>query len=157
MAFTLKGVDEVSEKLKTLSDRVEVNKRTKFAARKAMQLVLFAAKVGASRIDDPETRSRIQDNVAIRVGKSRDLNTVRMRVGVMGGAAVNARSNMQKLNALPGGMTIHWRYVEFGTSKIPATPFMRPALENNIQAVTDEFVTNFKKTIDRAIAKGKLK
>ena len=31
----------------------------------------------------------------------------------------------------------HWRYVEFGTAKMPPQPFMRPAFETNaVQAVT---------------------
>lgn len=152
----MEGLEEFSKKIDALTDRKAVNKRARFAARKAMQLVLFAAKVGASRIDDPNTRESIMENIVIRNGKSRDLNTVRMRVGVLGGAAVNGKSDQDKLKALPGGMTVYWRFIEFGTSKVPPTPFMRPALEENIQVVTDEFNKQFMKTIENAIKKGKI-
>ena len=154
--FKIEGMDELSKKLQTLTDGKAVNRRARSAARKAMQLVLFAAKVGASRIDDSKTRESIQENLVIRNGKSRDINTVRMRVGVMGGAAVNAKSNFEKLNALPGGMTVYWRFIEFGTSKFPPTPFMRPALTQNIEVVTNEFNKAFMKSIESAIQKGKI-
>jgi HK97 gp10 family phage protein len=152
----MEGLEEFSKKIDALTDRKAVNKRARFAARKAMQLVQFAAKVGASRIDDPKTRESILENIVIRNGRSRDLNTVRMRVGVLGGAAVNAKSDQEKLKALPGGMTVYWRFIEFGTSKVPPTPFMRPALEENIQVVTDEFNKQFMKSIENAIKKGKI-
>ncbi|WP_180004058.1 MULTISPECIES: HK97-gp10 family putative phage morphogenesis protein [unclassified Acinetobacter] len=154
--FKLEGMDDFMRNLDVLKDRKSVNKRARAAARKAMQLVQFAAKVGASRIDDPVTRENITENIVIRNGKSRDLNTVRMRVGVLGGAAVNAKTDREKLAALPGGETVYWRYIEFGTSKVPATPFMRPALAENIQVVTDEFNRHFMKSIENAIKKGKI-
>ncbi|WP_180110774.1 HK97-gp10 family putative phage morphogenesis protein [Acinetobacter sp. YH12098] len=154
--FKLEGMDDFMRNLDVLKDRKAVNKRARAAARKAMQLVQFAAKVGASRIDDPVTRENITENIVIRNGKSRDLNTVRMRVGVLGGAAVNAKTDRAKLAALPGGETVYWRYIEFGTSKVPATPFMRPALAENIQVVTDEFNKHFMKSIENAIKKGKI-
>ena len=154
--FKLEGMDDFMRNLDVIKDRKAVNKRARAAARKAMQLVQFAAKVGASRIDDPLTRENITENIVIRNGKSRDLNTVRMRVGVLGGAAVNAKTDRAKLAALPGGETVYWRYIEFGTSKVPATPFMRPALAENIQVVTDEFNKHFMKSIENAIKKGKI-
>lgn len=154
--FKIEGMDELSKKLQTLTDGKAVNRRARSAARKSMQLVLFAAKVGASRIDDPDTRESIQENLVIRNGKSRDINTVRMRVGVMGGAAVNAKSNFEKLNALPGGMTVYWRFIEFGTSTSPPVPFLRPALAQNVDAVTAEFNKAFMKSIESAIKKGKI-
>ncbi|WP_168378346.1 HK97-gp10 family putative phage morphogenesis protein [Acinetobacter cumulans] len=154
--FKLEGMDDFMRNIDVLKDRKAVNKRARAAARKAMQLVQFAAKVGASRIDDPVTRENITENIVIRNGKSRDLNTVRMRVGVLGGAAVNAKTDRAKLAALPGGETVYWRYIEFGTSKVPATPFMRPALAENIQVVTDEFNKHFMKSIENAIKKGKI-
>lgn len=154
--FKLEGLEDFTKKIDALTDRKAVNKRARSAARKAMQLVVFAAKVAASRIDDPKTRESIVENIAIRNGKSRDLNTVRMRVGVLGGAGINAESDIEKLNGLPGGMTVYWRFIEFGTSKVPPTPFMRPALAENIQVVTDEFNRQFMKSIENAIKKGKI-
>jgi len=150
------GLDEFNKKIADLTDVKKVRSRANTSARKAMQLVQMVAMIGASRIDDPATREAIQENIVVRAGKTRSINEVRMRVGVLGGAAVNGRSDRAKLSALPGGETVYWRYLEFGTSKMPAVPFMRPALSENIQKVTDEFAKTFMKSIETAIAKGKI-
>ena len=57
------------------------------------------------------------------------------------------------LSKLSGGITTYWRYLEFGSANMPTTPFMRPALQNNIQAVTNSFAENFNKEIDKELAK----
>lgn len=154
--LNIQGLDEFTKKIAELKDVKKVRSRARSAARKAMKIVELSAKMGAAYIDDPETREDIQKNIVIRNGKTRDFGTVVMRVGIQGGAAMNAKSDIFKLAGLPGGNTTHWRYIEFGTSKIPATPFMRPALEQNIQRVTDEFSKTFQKSIETAIAKGKI-
>lgn len=154
--LNIQGLDEFTKKIAELKDVKKVRSRARSAARKAMKIVELSAKMGAAYIDDPETREDIQKNIVIRNGKTRDFGTVVMCVGIQGGAAMNAKSDIFKLAGLPGGNTTHWRYIEFGTSKIPATPFMRPALEQNIQRVTDEFSKTFQKSIETAIAKGKI-
>lgn len=167
--FKLEGMDDFMRNLDVLKDRKSVNRKARSAARKAMQLVQMAAKIGASRIDDRSTHESIQENIVIRNGKSRDLNTVRMRVGVLGGAKnyVNSKDNVRKGRAgkeyatdgsskNPGGDTFYWRYIEFGTSRFPAVPFMRPALSENIERVTVEFNKTFMKSIETAIKKGKI-
>lgn len=154
--LNITGLDEFNRKIAELKDVKKVRSRARAAARKAMKIVQLSAQIGAAYIDDPKTREDIQKNIVIRNGKTRNMGTVIMRVGILGGAAVNAKTNRAKLAALPGGETVYWRYIEFGTSKIPATPFMRPALEQNIQKVTDEFCKTFQKSIETAIAKGKI-
>ncbi|MNR69206.1 hypothetical protein D3C85_1942950 [compost metagenome] len=41
--------------------------------------------------------------------------------------------------------------MEFGTTKMQGSPFMRKALADNISAATNIFVTEYEKAIDRAI------
>lgn len=154
--LNIEGLDEFNKKIAELKDIKKIRSKGMSAARKAMKIVELSAKMGAAYIDDPATREEIQKNITIRAGKTRSLSTIRMRVGIQGGAAVNAKSDRAKLAALPGGETVYWRYVEFGTSKVPATPFMRPALSENIQKVTDEFAKTFMKSIETAIVKGKI-
>ncbi len=43
--------------------------------------------------------------------------------------------------------------MEFGTERTSAQPFLRPAMENNIDQVVTVFVREYGKAIDRAIAK----
>jgi HK97 gp10 family phage protein len=47
-----------------------------------------------------------------------------------------ARNGKAGKNNLAGKDAFYARFVEFGTVKMPAHPFMRPALENNIPAAT---------------------
>ncbi len=117
--------------------------------RKAMAIVRDSARNAAKGIDDPQTAEKIWKNIAIAAGKTRNPNEVIMRVGVRGGASF---SNPNPPNT-SGGDTRHWRWLEFGSVHNPPTPFMRPALQNNIQAVTNSFAENFNKEIDKELAK----
>lgn len=164
------GLEEVLKKLDRLSNQRLVKNAANRAARKAMNIVKDAAKQNAKRIDDPVTREAIYENVTVSQGKTRNSSYVRMRVGIMGGAGSNSKSKKivfkerkkrgeakQVLDddtvALPGGNTKYWRFIEFGTSHIPATPFMRPALANNIQQVTNEFTEAFSLELDKELLK----
>lgn len=56
-------------------------------------------------------------------------------VGVRSGVAKYAKSAANRRAGTAGkpyrnaGSTFYWRFLEFGTSKLPARPFMRPAFE----------------------------
>ena len=147
--FNIEGLDEVQEKLKRLGNPRLIKNAARRSMRKAMAIVRDAARSGAKAIDDPQTSEKIWKNIAIAAGKTRNQNEVVMRVGVRGGASF---SNKNPPNT-PGGDTRHWRFIEFPSVNNPGTPFMRPALQNNIQAVTNSFAENFNKEIDKELAK----
>ncbi|WP_180036963.1 MULTISPECIES: HK97-gp10 family putative phage morphogenesis protein [unclassified Acinetobacter] len=147
--FNIEGLDEVQEKLKRLANPRLMKNAARRSARKAMAIVRDAARSGAKAIDDPQTAEKIWKNIAIAAGKTRNPNEVVMRVGVRGGASFS-NPNPPKT---PGGDTRHWRWLEFGSVHNPPTPFMRPALQNNVQAVTNSFAENFNKEIDKELAK----
>ena len=147
--FNIEGLDEVQEKLKRLGNPRLMKNAARRSARKAMAIVRDAARSGAKAIDDPQTAEKIWKNIAIAAGKTKDPNSVVMRVGVRGGASF---SNPNPPNT-SGGDTRHWRFIEFPSANNPGTPFMRPALQNNIQAVTNSFAENFNKEIDKELAK----
>lgn len=147
--FNIEGLDEVQEKLKRLGNPRLMKNAARRSMRKAMAIVRDAARSGAKAIDDPQTAEKIWKNIAIAAGKTRNPNEVIMRVGVRGGASF---SNPNPPNT-SGGDTRHWRWVELGSVHNPPTSFMRPALQNNIQAVTNSFAENFNKEIDKELAK----
>lgn len=147
--FNIEGLDEVQEKLKRLANPRLMKNAARRSMRKAMAIVRDAARSGAKNIDDPQTAEKIWKNIAIAAGKTRNPNEVVMRVGVRGGASFS-NPNPPKTS---GGDTRHWRWVELGSVHNPPTPFMRPALQNNIQAVTNSFAENFNKEIDKELAK----
>lgn len=70
-------------------------KHARKAGRQAMKVVQDHAKLGAKRIDDPQTREKIYQNIVIRNGKSRNKNTVVTRVGIQGGAKVLTDGEVQ--------------------------------------------------------------
>ncbi len=145
----IEGLDQVQEKLKRLANPRLMKNAVRRSARKAMAIVRNSARNAAKALDDPETAEKIWKNIAIAAGKTRNPNEVVMRVGVRGGASF---SNPNPPNT-SGGDTRHWRWLEFGSVHNPPTPFMRPALQNNIQAVTNSFAENFNKEIDKELAK----
>lgn len=148
--FSITGLDSLLGKLDSVTDDVK-RKGGRFALRKAAQVIRDAAKQNAKRIDDPQTAADISANLVERWNgrlfkRTGDLG---FRVGVMGGAG--GRKSGAEQSSLPGGDTRHFRYVEFGTEKTAARPFLRPALESNIGAATDVFVREYERALDRAL------
>jgi HK97 gp10 family phage protein len=123
--FTIRGLDGILDKLRKLPDRV-ANNAVRRSLRKGANVIRDAARNNAKRIDDPETRNRIWKNISVSSGgkkRERKAGGPMMRVGVRGGARFN-----RSANDLPGGNTTgYWRFVELGTSKMAAEPFLRPA------------------------------
>lgn len=146
--FRIEGLDEVNRKLQALGNPRKARSIARKAARQAMNVVRDAARQNAKAIDDPKTAEKIWKNIKLSGGKSRNPDVVVMRVGVDGGASFTNR-NPQKIS---GGDTRHWRWIEFGSVNNIAVPFMRPALANNLPAVTGKFVEVFKAEIDKELA-----
>lgn len=47
----------------------------------------------------------------------------------------------------------YWRFLEFGTSKMPAKPFMRPAFEQSKEKAATEIITTLKRGIENEAGK----
>lgn len=145
--FSILGLDSLLGKLSEVSVDVR-RKGGRAALRKAAQVVVQKAKAGAERMDDKATGRSISDNIALRWNgrlfkRTGDLG---FRIGVMHGAVLKDGGDLSSNAPTP-----HWRLIEFGTEKMPAAPFMRPALADSISEVTNTFVTEYEKAIDRAI------
>lgn len=145
--FSILGLGSLLGKLQEVSVDVR-RKGGRAALRKAAQVVVQKAKEGAERIDDSATGRSISDNIALRWNgrlfkRTGDLG---FRIGVLHGAVLKDGGDLSANAPTP-----HWRLFEFGTEKMPAAPFMRPALADNISLVTSTFVTEYEKAIDRAL------
>lgn len=163
--FKIEGVNSLVAKLESVSYEVGY-KGGRFALRKAANLVRDDAKRRAERIDDPKTANSIAANIAVRWDGKRYRRTgdLKFRVGVLGGEYTYVDSSVNRRygragqryrrsgsKSNPGGDTFYWPFVEFGTERSRAQPFMRPALSENVLQATDEFSTHLVKSIDRAI------
>ena len=165
MAEQIEGLDDVTAKMRELSNpRKQKNAATR-SARKAMAVVRKAAIANAKALDDSKSPERIWKNIQVKASKTKQ-GFVLMKVGVRGGAmsyantTANRRANRvgetyatagSKEN--PGGDTFYFRFVETGTSKMAARPFMRPALNNNLDSVQETFVDDFGNQIDKEISR----
>ena len=150
--FKIEGLEALQAKLQAVS--VDMQKKGgRFALRKAAQVIRDKAIQNASAIDDPATRESISKNITERwngrLNKKSGGADMGFRIGVLGGAKDTGKEDSKN----PGGTTFHWRFIEFGTAKMQAKPFMRPALEQSQGQVVDTFVNEYSKALDRALRK----
>ena len=146
--FVIDGLEDALKKMDEMTKNV-AKKHVKKALRAAAKPVLQSAKDNAKKIDDPKTSADISKNLVVRAGKTSDKNSAKVRIGVKGGGEFwRSNENVQRKGkprqANPHytpveNDTKHFWLVEFGTSKTRAQPYMRPALESNIQNATDAF------------------
>lgn len=147
--FSLIGVREVAEKLRRLREDVRP-KVAQGAMKKAAALVKKYAQDGALRVDDPATGRMIRDNVkyqfAARIYRKSGDIVYRVGVNTKRGRIPNGNPDEG-----PRGNTPHWHLVEFGTELMRAQPYMRPALENNVNEVIDLVATETERAIDSTL------
>ncbi|MCZ4058219.1 HK97 gp10 family phage protein [Pantoea sp. LMR881] len=151
--FSITGLDSLLGKLDEVSDDLR-RKGGRAALRQAGNVIVSKAKANAQRLDDPVTGRSIADNVAQRWnGKLfKQTGNLGFRIGVLHGAVL--KKHPDKAQNAP---TPHWRLLEFGTEKMRAQPFLRPAAENSIGEVVSTFGDEYEKAIDRAIKRARKK
>lgn len=154
--FSIIGLDSLLGKLGEVSHDVK-RRGGRAALRKAAQLIRDAAKQNAERVDDAETGRKISTNIAERWNGRlfKRTGNLGFRVGVLTGSIRHMKKGNPDEGA--GGPTPHAMLVELGTEKARAQPYLRPAMENNINAATDAFVREYEKALDRALARAKKK
>lgn len=140
--FEIQGVEGVLARMRALGDKLG-KKAATAALRKGARIVVKSARAGAKAQwnDDPKTASNIPKNITSRAdnkGGKREGGAM-VKVGVAGGARPKRGTDD----------TGHWRLLEFGKEGVPARPVMRPALANNVQAVTNEIVRELSVQIDK--------
>jgi HK97 gp10 family phage protein len=127
MEVKVRGIDELKRELARLSGPV------------AQRLSRNAAMAGARII-----ARRAKELVPVRSGKLRaSLKAMRPAAGQKAGQRV----------ALAGSKVFYSRFIELGTSKAAARPFLRPAADNNAAEIRARIEDNLSRGIDREIAK----
>lgn len=140
VSFELQGLDSLIAKLSEVTSDMRY-RGGRSALRRAANLVRDEAIKSAERIDDPKTAKDISKNIAVRWngGRYRRSGDLAFQIGVRRGRRA------------PGGDTFYWYFVEAGTERSKAQPFLRPALYENVDLVTNTFINEYTKSIDRAI------
>lgn len=170
---TLTGLDDVLRRMREITQDGK-NKAFKRAASAGAGVIKKAAVANAKKLDDQTTPENIVKNIVIRFNsrefRRTDGDIVSYRVGVLGGAKSPPKRKRArrgsgptlaelgevagKGKANPGGDTFYWRFLEFGTKKMSAHPFMLQALESNQQQATDKFIDSLNRWLDkRGVAK----
>jgi HK97 gp10 family phage protein len=145
--FSILGLDPLIAKLESVTYDMK-RKGGRSALRRAATVIAKNAKARARRLDDAETGRSIADNIALRWNGRlfKQTGDLGFRIGVKHGAVLRDGGDLSANSPTP-----HWRLIEFGTEKMRSDPFMRPAMEESINEATNVFVTEYEKTIDRAI------
>lgn len=135
VTYKLKGSEELSRIFRTLPQ--EVQRQVVIpAAKDAMGIVLDASKANAAKLDRPETPNYIPKNLAmIEDGKFfQETGSTKISVGVR-----------KRKRGQGGGNTYYAAlFLELGTARSRAFPFMSTALIQNREAVFQEFLSSAK-------------
>ena len=143
--FSIIGMDRTSQRFYALSDFFR-KKAAQSALGSAVRVITNDAKRRALTIDDPETGRVIADNIVQRVRSRyyRKTGDIMISVGVN---TAHGRIPPGNPDTGKGGSTPHWHLVEEGTEKMPARPYLRPAMNENIEKVLDTFARKLEQKI----------
>ena len=154
----VEGLDEIVANLRKLPDAIagKGGGPIRQALFEAAKIVREDAKrrVPIGNDDDQHLR----DNIVMR----RDRNpppgvaehysvTVRYRPRKYRNTRRNRRQGRVGQRYQNFGQYYYWRFVEFGTSKMPARPFLRPAFEANKAAMLSTFKNTLSTAVQRAL------
>lgn len=134
VTYKLTGADKLSAVFKTLPQEMQ-RQVVVPAAKDAMDIVVQAAKANWDKIDDPSTFPDIAKNVALieDIKFFEETGSTKISVGIR-----------KRRKGVGGGNTYFWKYLELGTVHIRAYAPMRRALNENTQAVFQEFLSSAK-------------
>ena len=114
--------------------------------------------VEEARLRVPVRTGQLRDNVVSK--RHRNPKSVgvteRYDIGMKGGTrrlantARNRRSGRAGQRVRTAGAVFYGRFIELGTAKMPAQPFLRPALDTKGDAAVREFQRAFLRAVERA-------
>lgn len=143
--FSLVGMDKISMRFHALTDNFR-KKAAQSALGSAAGVIKRDAKRRALALDDPETGRVIADNITQRVRSRYNKRTGDIMISV-GVNTAHGRIPSGNPDTGKGGSTPHWHLVEEGTEKMAARPYLRPAMNENINKVLDTFATKLEQKI----------
>jgi HK97 gp10 family phage protein len=149
----VRGLNVLLEQLNALQLELAAKALAK-AGRAAFKPVLDAAKAMA-----PRDTGALADSLVLKVEKPKGDDGV-FRVGIKIGKGKGAKQAKLAAAAFGEGQSKslpparRWHFIELGTSKLAAHPFLRPALDQNANRVVELLKVELRKSIDAAVKKG---
>lgn len=145
------GLAELEQKLGELDNKL-AGKVLYAALGYALTPVVKDAKQGVAKAKEPHTIVYPNGKkVAVKPGllktaiKKRRVPKSEMTGEFANGAAMGVYIGTGRGKVYPN----YWYFIEYGTSKIPATPFIRPAFDNNIELMLNRFAEKVSEGIDK--------
>lgn len=153
----LEGVDELKKALENASKQIRT-KAVRAALRKAGQVISRQAKQSAPVLQVP-TKTRktgtVKKAIVVRGSKYARQNGdegVFVSVRPLRGAR---QKKLGKAGAKNTNDPYYWRFLEFGTRKMQARPFLRKAADEKGREAIDAFMNSVIPQIEKLNAKGK--
>ena len=153
----LEGVDELKRALADATKQIRT-KAVRGALRKAGQVISKEAKQAAPVISAP-TKTRkpgtVKKAIAVRNSKfARQAGDEGVFVGVrpLRGAR---QKKLGKAGAKNPNDPFYWRFIEFGTKKMKARPFLRPAADSQGETAIKTFMDSVIPQIEKLNAKAR--
>jgi HK97 gp10 family phage protein len=154
----VKGVAEVARRLRALPPALgsKGGGPLRYALFQAAKVVRDEAKRRA-----PKRSGQLRDNIIAKRHRNPKAvgATERYDIGLKGGTrklANNVRNRRARTAGAivrTAGSTFYGRFLELGTAKMSAKPFLRPAIEAKQGAAVEAFRVNFLKAVEKAEAK----
>ncbi|HGO5397576.1 TPA: HK97-gp10 family putative phage morphogenesis protein [Klebsiella oxytoca] len=146
MNLDFSGLDDIAKDLDALS-RAESNKVLRDATRAGAAVVRLEVIATA-----PVDSGKMKRNVVVLTQKSRRSGEISSGVHIRGvnpdtGGSDNSMAADNPKNAY------YWRFVELGTSKMAAKPFVRPAYDAKEEDAAQAVIARANKAIDEALSK----
>ncbi|WP_145533743.1 HK97-gp10 family putative phage morphogenesis protein [Yersinia alsatica] len=99
----------------------------------------------------PERTGKLKRNIIIANGKG-DATEATAGIRVRGTNPTGTNSDNTK-KAVRSNNSFYWRFIELGTSKFPAVPFIRPAFDAKADEAAQVTIDRAIKAIDEVLAK----
>ena len=140
------GLQDISRDLELLS-RAENNKVLRDATRAGAEVIKQEVIKKA-----PVRTGKLKNNVVVLTQKARRRGDIASGVHIRGvnpatGNSDNTMKAGNKRNAF------YWRFVELGTSHMPAHPFVRPAFDTRQEEAAQTTMARMNRAIDEVLAK----
>lgn len=155
ISFTVEGLKELDRLLRALPEKVAGNALA--TAVSAGARVIRDEAIARAPVDTGALKSQIFTK-RLRSSSAAEKMSI---VGVRGGLAKYANTKKNRRSGKAGqayktdGKTFYWKFIEFGTSKMAAKPFLRPAFDAKEHEAVKAMTDKLDERIQKAIAEGK--
>lgn len=140
---SLTGFKELANSLRQLGPRVAKNR-----LRRAVSAGAAVIRNEAKQIAPVDTGEMRRD---IQIKRERDSRSGDLIVRYSVFVRTGGKSRLSGRGRNVDKNSFYWRFVEFGTSKMAAKPFMRPAYESKKEDAVDTIGTNLREGIEAEV------